>query len=279
MTEVAPAGEHLSQRTHLTSLTFGGVLRSEWIKLRTLRSTIWSSLVLVVLALGTGLVISLNFVNGNTEVAGMSKQAQADLLVQGSTFDAYFGQFIVAVVGVLIITGEYSTGMIRSTLAAVPNRMPVLAAKALVVFAATFVVEVVATIGAFFAMSVVFADRGISANLLASDVISPLLGAGLYLALVAVFALGVGTILRSSAGGIAIVVAILLGLPLGLQNIPADWVNDLAPYALSAAGSGLFSDASTAASAMPFWENLLVVLCWVAVSLTGAAVLLKQRDA
>lgn len=281
MTTITPTAAQPS-RTRLTSLSFGGVLRSEWIKLRSLRSTIWSYVILVVLALGMALLMSLSFLSGGGPAgemgtAGLSDEAQAELLVQTSTFGAFFGQLVVAVLGVLVITGEYSTGMIRSTLAAVPTRLPALAAKAVVLFAVTFVMATIAAVGAFFVASAVFADSGITANLFDPDVILPILGSALYLGLVALFALGVGTMLRSSAGGIATVVGVLLVLPLVLQMIPADWVQDVLPYVLSTAGVGLFSD--TSADATPFWENLLIVLAWVGASIAGATVLLKRRDA
>jgi ABC-2 type transport system permease protein len=284
MTTLTPPVARPAQPRGTTGLSFPGVLRSEWIKLRSLRSTIWSYIILVVLALGMALLMSLSFVNGGgpageMDASALTAEAQADLLVQASTFGAFFGQLVVAVLGVLVITGEYSTGMIRSTLAAVPTRLPALAAKAVVLFAVTFVMATISAVGAFFVASAVFADSGITANLFDPDVILPILGSALYLGLVALFALGVGTMLRSSAGGIATVVGILLVLPLVLQMIPAEWVQDVLPYVLSTAGVGLFSDTSAAAEATPFWENLLIVLAWVGASIAGATVLLKRRDA
>lgn len=272
-----------AQRGGATELSFPGVLRSEWIKLRSLRSTIWSYVILVVLALGMALIMALSYVSGGpldgADTAGLPSEAQAELLVQASTFGAYFGQLVVAVLGVLVITGEYSTGMIRSTVAAVPTRLPALAAKGVVLFAVTFVMATISAMGAFFVASAVFADSGIAAKLLDPDVILPILGSALYLGLVALFALGVGTMLRSSAGGIATVVGVLLVLPLVLQMIPADWVQDVLPYVLSTAGVSLFTDTTAAADAAPFWEKLLIVLSWVGASIVGAAVLLKRRDA
>lgn len=284
MTTLTPPVTRPAQRGGTTGLSFPGVLRSEWIKLRSLRSTIWSYVILVVLALGMALLMSLSFVSGGgpageMDASALTTEAQADLLVQASTFGAFFGQLVVAVLGVLVITGEYSTGMIRSTLAAVPTRLPALAAKAVVLFAVTFVMATISAVGAFFVASAVFADSGIAANLFDAAVILPILGSALYLGLVALFALGVGTMLRSSAGGIATVVGILLVLPLVLQMIPAEWVQDVLPYVLSTAGVGLFSDTSAAAEATPFWENLLIVLAWVGASIAGATVLLKRRDA
>lgn len=284
MTALTTPAARPAQRAGTTALSFTGVLRSEWIKLRSLRSTIWSFIILVVIALGMALLMSLSFVSGGgpageADAAALPSETQSELLVQASTFGAYFGQLVVAVLGVLVITGEYSTGMIRSTLAAVPTRLPALAAKGVVLFAATFVMGTLSAVGAFFVASAVFADSGVSANLLDPDVILPMLGSALYLGLVALFALGVGTMLRSSAGGIATVVGVLLVLPLVLQMIPADWVQDVLPYVLSTAGVSLFGDTTPAADAAPFWEHLLIVLGWVGASVAGAAVLLKRRDA
>jgi ABC-2 type transport system permease protein len=287
MTTLTTTVDRAPGRADTAALSFGGVLRSEWIKLRSLRSTIWSYVILVALALGMALVMSLSFVSGGgpageMDATALTSDTQADLLVQASTFGAYFGQLVVAVLGVLVITGEYSTGMIRSTLAAVPTRLPALAAKAVVLFVVTFVMATISAVGAFFVASAVFADSGIAANLFDSGVFLPMLGSALYLGLVALFALGVGTMLRSSAGGIATVVGVLLVLPLVLQMIPAEWVQDVLPYVLSTAGVGLFSDttgAGAVAEATPFWENLLIVLAWVGASIAGATVLLKRRDA
>ncbi|MGH3703777.1 MAG: ABC transporter permease, partial [Agromyces sp.] len=239
MTTITPPLTHPSQRTRSTSLSFGGVLRSEWIKLRSLRSTAWSYLIVIAISLGMALVMSLSMasgMNGGVDAPSMPAADQVSLIVQSSVFGVFFGQLVAGVLGVLVISGEYSTGMIRSTLTAVPKRLPALAAKAVVLFVATFVIGLLANIGAFFVSSVVFAGIDVSASIADSAVFLPLLGGALYLALVAVFALGVGTMIRSSAGGIATVLGLLLLLPMVLQMIPAEWAHDLIPYLLSSAG-------------------------------------------
>lgn len=284
MTAITPAAEHPSQRTRPTSLTFGGVLRSEWIKLRSLRSTIWSYAIVIAISLGMALIMSLSMVNGmngGADAASAPADQQARYVVESSVFGVYFGQLVAAVLGVLVISGEHTTGMIRSTLAAVPKRLPALAAKAVVLFVATFLVGLVATVGAFFLSSAVFAGIDVTAGLAEPGVFLPLLGGALYLALVAVFALGVGTMLRSSAGGIAAVLGLLMLVPTVLQMIPAEWARDLIPYLISSAGMGVFTSTTAVATAEEFgvWLNLLIVLGWVGTSIAGAAVLLKRRDA
>ncbi|GAA1813111.1 ABC transporter permease [Agromyces neolithicus] len=282
MTTITPTATHPSQGVPTMRLTFGGVLRSEWIKLRSLRSTVWSYLIVIAIALGMALLMSLSMVNGmsgGTDISGAPAGQQHELVMQASTFGVYFGQLVVGVLGVLVISGEYTTGMIRSTLTAVPKRLPALAAKGVVLFVATFVVGAIANLGAYITSSIVF---GTDLELFDPNTLLTLAGGALYLALVAVFALGVGTMLRSSAGGIAAVLGLLLLLPTVLQLIPADWAHDIIPYLLSSAGMTMFMaiGADDAAIVGPnAWQSLLVVLAWVGVALAGAAVLLKRRDA
>ncbi|WP_240665736.1 ABC transporter permease subunit [Agromyces sp. LHK192] len=263
-------------------LTFGGVLASEWVKLRSLRSTVWSYAIVVVISLGMAALMSFSMLNGaagELDVAAMPAEQQRDLVIQSATFGTYFGQLVVGVLGVLVISGEYTTGMIRSTLTAVPKRLPALAAKAIVLVVATFVVGLVASVGGYLTASAVL---GTALDLLDPVTALSIAGSALYLALVAVLALGIGTILRSSAGGIAAVLGLLLLLPTVLMLIPADWATDVGLYLPSSAGLTMFTavGADDAAMVGPnAWQSLLVVVAWVAASLLGASALLKRRDA
>jgi ABC-2 type transport system permease protein len=284
MTTITQPATHPSQGAHSNALTFGGVLRSEWIKLRSLRSTTWSYAIVIAISLGMAFIMSLSMassMSGGAGGGGAPAEQQTQLVLQSSVFGVYFGQLVAGVLGVLVISGEYTTGMIRSTLTAVPKRLPALAAKGVVLFVATFVVGLVANLLAFLVSSVVLAGEGVSASLADPAVFLPLLGGALYLALVAVFALGVGTMLRSSAGGIAAVLGLLLLLPTVLAMIPAEWATDLIPYLLSTAGMNMFTSTTAGPSgdALGVWFNLLIVLGWVAASVAGASILLKRRDA
>jgi len=256
-----------------SGLSFAGLLRSEWIKLRTVRSTIWSYATVIVISLGLALLMSSTLdLQGSMQV---TEPEQTSWMIQVSTFGIIFGQLVVAVLGVLSISGEYSTGMVRSSLTAAPRRLPVLAAKAIVLFVCTYIVGLISIVGSYLVATPTMAGKGISASLADPDLFLPLMSAALYLSLVAVFSLGLGTILRSSAGGIAAALGVILLLPTVLQLIPADWVADMMPYILSNAGTDSFVMSGT----MEPWQNILIVLGWVAVSLAGAAVLLKRRDA
>ncbi len=265
-----------------SSLSFGGVIRSEWIKLRSLRSTVWAFLILVAMSLGMAWLMGSSMVDGlvdSGEAANAPVEQVRSLMLTSSTVGVFFGQLVVGVLGVLIISGEYSTGMIRSTLTAVPRRLPALAGKAIVLAASTFVIGLLSTFGAFAVVSLVFGEHGAAAPITDPDVFLPLIGGAAYLALTALFALGVGTAIRSSAGGIAAVLGFLLLLPTVLQMIPAEWVQDLIPYLFSTAGMGMFGQTSFTGEIDSVIENLLIVLAWVAAALVGAGILLKRRDA
>ena len=273
MTTTTPAATVRHRGTPGIHLSFVHVLHSEWIKLRTLRSTVWSYLIVIVMALGMALL-------GSTQSSfeGVPGDQQTQTVIFASTFGIYFGQLVVAVLGVLVISGEYSTGMIRSTITAVPKRLPALWAKAIVLFITTFVVGAISSFGSIAIALPILAGKGIHADWGDSALyLTPLSGA-LYLALLSIFALGIGAILRNSAGGIAAVLGILLLLPTLWMLIPGQWAIDASPYLLPNAGSNFFQAAGPDATLEP-WQSLIVIVVWVAVSLAGAAVLLKRRDA
>src|ERR1700712_3580861 len=140
-------------------LSFGGILRSEWIKLRTLRSTVWCYAVLVALTIGIGLLVA-SFIG-----TGSGADAHRNDAVQAVTVGVSFGQLVVAVLGTLVITGEYGTGMIRSTLAAVPQRTPALVGKAVVFAVVTFVISFVSMVVTLVAATPIFSARHISYSL------------------------------------------------------------------------------------------------------------------
>jgi len=258
-------------------LAFHRIVRSEWIKLRTLRSTVWSYLIVIVMAVGLSALMASTPHTGASQLEAAS---QARLLAQTSTVGLAFGQLVVAVLGVLVISGEYSTGMIRSTLTAVPKRLPALWAKAVVLFVATFVIGVVSTVLAFFASLAIFAPDGVSANLFDPSVYLVLLGSAFYLAVLSVFSLGIGAILRNSAGGIAVSLGIILLLPTLWSLIPWDWARDAFRYLLTNAGNDLYSARPAGdPNGLEPWQDALVILVWTAVSVAGAALLLRRRDA
>jgi len=252
-------------------LSTAGLIRSEWIKLRSVRSTVWSFA--IVIAASATIAVGLSSTASDIPRT-VSEQATEALWV--ATFGVNIGQLVMAALGVLVISGEYGTGMIRSTLTAVPKRTPALAAKAVVLFAASFAVGAIATFGSSLISAPILAGRGITVQFDGAFV-RDLLMAALYLAFTSVFALGIGTVLRSSAGGLAAALGIVLLLPFlvfQLEFAGAQWLRDSSPYLFSNAGAGMYTGGQ-----FEQWQFTLIVVAWTAVSLGLGALLLKRRDA
>ncbi len=291
----APAPTHRK-----TSLSFPRVVRSEWIKLRTLRSTMWSFAIIVLLTIGFGLLLAATFTT--PEGPALDIDSQNSLAVSVATLGVNFTQLVAAVLGVLIISGEYTTGMIRSTFAAVPTRLPAFFAKILILAVSTFVVGLVSIVATALVTIPILSSKGVNANLLDGDVMRALLGGAGYLTLIAILAFGFGAILRSSAGGIASALGLLLVIPPILSIVSAltnaTWIHNVSVFLPSDAGSQMFAlgggvafgggpprapgagEATTSdVLTLDATQGLLVLLVWVVVLLVTAAVLTKRRDA
>ena len=285
-------------------LTFGGVLRSEWIKLRSLRSTLWCYLIIVVLTIGLGLLIAGALPAPTTGTPTPSHDVQQSTWVTVSTLGIGFAQLVSAVLGALVITGEYGTGMIRSTFAAVPKRLPAIVAKALVFAVTTFVVALVGLVITALAAAPLLPAKGITPDFGDGKVWLALVGGAGYVALIGLLAFGIGLIIRGSAGGIAAALGLVLVVPTILQILAtvtrAVWPANIAAFLPSSAGGKLYAyqgaaaeslapgrpgGATSAAAAaadtivLDSWQALLVVLGWVLVALAIGAILLKRRDA
>lgn len=263
-------------------LTFARILRSEWIKLTSVRSTVWSLALIIVLGVGLSLLLTAL----NSSLSG-TPESDPSAVLTTTTIGVAFGQLIAAVLGVLAISGEYSTGMIRSTLAAAPRRSSVLAAKAIVLLALVTAVGVLTMLGSWAATYPLLDAQGVAVGLDEPGFALALAGAGLYLGLTAVFALGLGTLLRSAAGGIAAALGVILILTtiLPLLSMAVEWVSDVTPYLFSNAGVAMARLPSTAGGdpqttgLLEPWAGALVVLTWTLVSLALGAVRLQRQDA
>ncbi|MFF4118235.1 ABC transporter permease [Streptomyces sp. NPDC001714] len=273
----SPSPEATQQTRPRYRVTGLRVLRSEWAKLWTLRST-W-----ITLAVGLASLIAFGVIaawqyqsGGNSDGGGPDLKDSTALSL--SLFGVFLAQMAFGILGVLVTAGEYSTGMIRSTLAAVPRRLPVLWSKSAVFGLVTFVL---ATIGAFVTFPIAnHMVSGTAAHLSLSDsgVVRSLLGAGLYLGLIAVIGTALGALLRSVAGGISALVGILMLVPGLTSLLPNSWEDDVSRYLPSNAGESLYTLTHDAASLSP-GAGLLVLLGWTALALAGAAYRLVRTDA
>jgi ABC-2 type transport system permease protein len=264
-------------------LTFLGVLRGEWTKLLSLRSTWWVLAATVVLITGISLAVafSLEAVAADLAAApGAAAPASGAEVVSGGF---QMGMLTIAVLGALLITGEYSTGMIRSTLAAVPTRVPVLAAKAMVLTAVTVAVATVSIALAYVVTMPLLADLDLVPALDDGRTWQVFGGTVYFLVAAALFALGVGTLLRSSAAAITVALTVLLLLPGVLSFIGLDWVEAIVEY-LPLPASGAFlgggeGSLSSAGQELTATTGVLVIAAYAVVPLIAGAVVLRRRDA
>ena len=187
-------------------------------------------------------------------------------------------QLAIAVLGVLVISGEYSTGMIRSTMIAVPKRLPVLWAKLAIFAVVAFAVTLPAVLIGFFASQAILSSHHIlQISFTAPGVARSLVGGALYVMLAGLFALGIGAIVRNTAGGIAAFAGIFFVIPPLLDILPTNWNNAISQWLPSDAGRQLFSLHHAAHSLTPLAGGLLM-LGYCAVAVGVAAVLLVRRD-
>lgn len=258
-------------------LTFGRVLRSEWIKLWTLKSTTYTLVGVLVALIGFGLVAALSATDATTGPTMGENFGGGDPVVTVLT-GAHLAILVVSVLGVLVGAREFSSGMIRSTIAAVPSRLPVLWGKVIAFIAATTPVVVVGVTVAFFGGTAILGNAG-AATASWSDpgVAGAVLGTAAYLVGLGVIGVFLGVILRSIAGGIATLIGGLLFLPsLASALLPSSW-DSMLKYLPSNAG-GSFTSVTPIDGMLSAGSGALVFAMWIAVALAGAAITLKRRD-
>ncbi|SDP34305.1 ABC-2 family transporter protein [Nakamurella panacisegetis] len=259
------------------AVTFPRVVRSEWIKLRSVRSIVITLLASAVVMIGIG-VLAASVKAGNLTTAGTNRPGGGSGLGSDSTGISLAGvqlaQLIVAIVGVLLVTSEYSTGSIRGTLAAVPKRWPVLAAKVAVFGGVTFIVELVAVFIAFFAGQAILGSKGVSLG--DAGVLQAVIGAAVYLTGTGLLGVALGFLLRSTASGIAVAVAAFFLLPGILGLFSTRIQDDIRPYLPSSAGTSLTS-VTHSVQYLNYWPALLLLVAYVVV-LGGAALLRMIRS-
>jgi ABC-2 type transport system permease protein len=265
-------------------LTFGRLLRSEWVKFRTLRSTVWTLALTVVLMAGTVSLLAAG--TASQDGAAVGTAAAEGGSTAGFQIAVAMAQLAVVVLGVLVITGEYSTGMIRSTLTAVPRRLPALWAKGVILAGSIFVVSTIAVGISLAAMQLILGHTGLAPDLGDGDTIRVLMGIPLYLTAIALLAFAIGALLRHSAGALTTVLGLLIVIET-MFMFPWRPFQLMGPFLPSSAGTRIIMPqgqidalAQIAAGAvLGPWQGYAVLLVWVAVPLTVAAVLLKKRNA
>lgn len=191
----------------------------------------------------------------------------------------FLAQLAIGVLGVLVITGEYSTGMIRATLAAVSHRQPVLVAKALVFGLVALVVTEIAAFIAFLLGQQALASTHLQASLSTPHALRAVIGAGLYLTLIGLLAIGLGFLVRNTAGAIATVFGIVLVLPLLANALPSPYSTDVSKYLPLNAGTQILTTSHPDPSMLGPWAGLGITAIYAVAALIGGAVMLRRRDA
>lgn len=280
ISEAAGSPAPARERVVTGRLSFDGVLRGEWIKLLSLRSIRWSIAIMLLLSWGGAVLLSFAMTGSDM----VSADAMPSLIVQSASFGSVFTVLIMGVLGVLSITSEYASGLILSSLSAVPGRTPLLAAKALVVAALGLGVGALSTFGGALIAAVIFGADGFTA-LGDPSVLVSLLGTTLYLTLAALLSLGIGALLRSSAGAISVVVVLLFVSTIVFQVLTMtswEWVPAVSQWMPADLGHTLSTTAVTPAEYrgdVSYWAALGGLAAWAAAALVPAAILLKTRDA
>ena len=260
---------------------FGGAVRSEWTKIRSVRSTVWTLILFVVITLGLGALFTwLTVANWNGQNAA-DRDARVALDPVGFIMGAGLGlgQLTLCVLGVLVITTEYSTGVIRASLLAVPRRLKMLTAKSVVFAALLIVVAEIVTFGSFFLGSAILHSH-VSVSLGDHNVTRAVVGAGLYLTVLGLFSLAIGGIIRHTAGAITTAIGVVFVLPILSGLLPGSWGAHVNGYLPVQAGELIGQQHPPAGgNVLSAWQGFGVFCLWTLVLLAIAGYLLQRRDA
>jgi ABC-2 type transport system permease protein len=261
-------------------VTQARVALSEWTKFRSLRSTRYTLLA------GVGATIVFAIIPALINANRWSTMSLQDKLIFNPLETTLIGvgvaQLAIGVLGILVITSEYSTGMIRATFSAVPKRLPVLWAKAGVFGTITLILSVPAMFIAFFSAQAILSGHTLFGHDIALSISDPgvarvVVGGALYLTLAGLFGLGLGAIFRNTAAGIGAFAAVLFVMPPLLNVLPASWDDAISPYLPSNAGQAIMQFGASSHTLGP-WTGLGLFAAYTASTIAAAAVLLRRRD-
>lgn len=261
-----------SRATANAGVTSRRVVRSEWIKFRSLRSTRYALAAVALAIIGLGVFMAI----GEVVADDVSRNGTVDAL-GGSLSGVGFAELLASALGVLLVTGEYSSGSIRLTFTAVPRRLTVLVAKAVVAALTVFTTAMVSTLLAFTVAQRLLARDDITLSWTAPGVPRALIGAALYLAVVSVMGVGFGWLLRSTAGALMALFAVFYLLPIIEILLPASTGDRIGPYLPSNAGSAVMRLAP--GPLLEPWTGFAVFVGYALLTLAGAALVLRRRDA
>jgi ABC-type transport system involved in multi-copper enzyme maturation permease subunit len=254
-----------------------GTVRSELTKIRSTRSTYWTLLALIVVTVGFGGLASWGAASHSQ---GLGPGFDA---TQRSLGGLYIGQLIIAVLGALAITSEYSTGMIRTSLTAMPRRGTVFAAKAIVFGAVALGTSLITSFAAFFLGQALMSGHHLSATLGQPGVLRAVFGGALFLTACGLLAFGIGMMVRHTAAAIATSTGLLFVLTVLVRFLPGSWQNDVDKWMPAIAGSQVWAALPPPPGQQPAmfsaWPGFAVLAGYAVVALLAGLILFRRRDA
>ncbi len=256
----------------VTTVGFPNLLRSEWTKLRSLRSTYWSAGFIVAATVGIAVVMGIRW---SRQSGSLPPDFDATNV---SLSGVYLAQLVVGALGVLTISSEYTTGMIRATFSAVPQRRTLLAAKAAVLAGVTLVLGEILAFVSFLSCQALLAGKYHGASLGDPGALRATFGAGLYLTAIALLSFGLGAAIRHTAGALSAFFGILFAPSILVALLPASFANDIAAYLPANSGSQIFTTI-TAKDTLSPWTGLGVFCLYVLAALVAGFALVGVRDA
>lgn len=257
-----------------TTIGFPNLLHSELTKLRSVRSTYWTALAAALATIAVGIIICLqwqvNIHNGKDSLDGFDATLTS---ING----LYLAQIAVGTLGVLVISSEYGTGMIRATMTAVPQRRAVLAAKGIVFAACTLVAGELLSVTAFAIGQVILAPAHASVGLDHPGTLRAVVGGGLYLTAVGLLGFGLGALVRHTAGALSAFFGVLFASTALVDLLPTSWRNTVIDYMPANAGSQVLTTIPTNSALGP-WAGFGVLCLYAGIAIAAATVLLTRRD-
>jgi ABC-2 type transport system permease protein len=260
---------------------FGRLMLAEWTKIRSVRSTFWTLIIFVIAVAGLTWLFDWltvhQMLNGHTPRRGAVLLADPVAFILGTGLG--LGQLAICVLGALTITTEYSTGVIRASLLAVPKRIPMLVAKA-AVFALLILVlgEIMSFCSFFIGQAIVHSVTTVSLS--QPGVTRAVIGAGLYLTVLGLFAMAIGGLIRHTGGAIATVLGLVLVVP-GLLSLLDSyyWGNHIHAWFPTVAGGYITADHQQASQLLSPWQGFAVFCGWTLLLMIAAGYVLRRRDA
>jgi ABC-2 type transport system permease protein len=274
-TQLPVAGARRALPASAGRANLAGALRSEFTKIRSVRSTYWALLALVVVTVGFGALASWGIATHDHHPGpGFDPTAQ-------SLSGLYISQLIIGVLGVLVITAEYSTGMIRTTLTTLPRRGTIVAAKAIIFAVVAFVTGLITSFASFFLGQALMSSHHISTTISQPHVLRAVIGGALFLTACGLLAFGIGLLLRHTAGAISTVVGLLFVLSILINFIPQSWQDHIDKWIPAMAGTRIWSTVPSQDGPPMFapWTGFAVFCGYAAIVLIAGLVLFRKRDA